>query len=168
MLASLVREVVTAPDGVSIIVRKLSGSSLEKASTARAITSMRITASLPRQSLREYQAVARETQEEARQEAAKKAADAEKSESEKGTITVVTPEVKPPIDIATRRNGYDRDTVLVAGIVSWGYVDNDQKAVPTTPEFILDLDEETAEFLFEKIMDLSLPPLKPEAEEKKS
>jgi len=53
---------------------------------------------------------------------------------------------------AARYNAFDRGTVLVAGIASWTVGD-------VTPERIGDLDDESAQLIFEAIVDLSLPPL---------
>jgi hypothetical protein len=51
---------------------------------------------------------------------------------------------------AGRAATYDRFTVLVAGIVGWGYTE------PLSPEAIGDLDEDSAQYLFDEIMDYSL------------
>lgn len=56
--------------------------------------------------------------------------------------------------------GYDRDAVLAAGVVTWTAP---RKLADGLPE----LDEADARALFEAIMDRSLPPTDPEAEEGK-
>lgn len=73
-------------------------------------------------------------------------------------------ETKTADDPALRRRrrfaGYDRDTVLASGALSWT---SPRKLADGLPE----LDEPDAAALFEAIMDKSLPPVDPEAEEGK-
>ena len=68
---------------------------------------------------------------------------------------------KTPEELRTARYGsYDRDSVLISGIVRW-------TAEITLDKGVGDLDEETATTLFHEILDLSLPPVDPkEAEER--
>jgi hypothetical protein len=66
---------------------------------------------------------------------------------------------KDPIAAAKARYAaYDRAAVLLAGVESWT---SDVKL----PQGLDDLDEEAADLLHREILDLSLPPLDPEAAE---
>jgi hypothetical protein len=62
-----------------------------------------------------------------------------------------------PVDVEklkkTRYDGFDRESVLVGGIVSWTL------NVPANPENIADLEDDAARVIFEAILDLSLPPV---------
>jgi hypothetical protein len=72
---------------------------------------------------------------------------------------------KPPSEANPdeRYGGYDRDSVLTAGIESWDAMDGDGRAVPLI-DGIADLDEGSAEIIFHAIVDLSVPTAE-EAEE---
>jgi len=65
-------------------------------------------------------------------------------------------EQTPEQRTASRYQAYDRQSVLVAGIMRW------TSPVPLA-QGIDDLDEESAELLFRAILDLSLPAIDPEA-----
>jgi hypothetical protein len=72
-------------------------------------------------------------------------------------------EEDPNAPRVARYNSFDRTIVLSAGIVSW------TAGVNLSADTIEDLDEATAQTLYEAIVDLSLPPLDPkvaEAQEK--
>ena len=71
-------------------------------------------------------------------------------------------EVEPSIEDLTkaRYNSYDRESALIAGIVSW-------TSEVTLEDGIPDLDEKTGKLLFEAILDLSLPPVDPKEVEER-
>jgi hypothetical protein len=58
----------------------------------------------------------------------------------------------------SRLQSYDRETVLMQGIDSWDILGPDGKPLPKE-KGIADFDEETAQYVFTEIMDLSVPVL---------
>lgn len=58
-----------------------------------------------------------------------------------------------------RYDAFDRESVLVGGIVSWTL------SVPANPENIADLEDDAARLISEQIIDLSLPPIEAKAVE---
>ena len=142
MFASRVKHTVTIPadadlcrpEAVDVVIRKLSHKSLEKAAEARQID----VGKFARQSGPELAEAFRRAAEVA----------AEKAEKDK----------KEPTERERREaryQGFDRDSVLVAGVESWTVRD------VKLPEGLADLDEPTAKLLFHEILDLSLGPLDP-------
>jgi hypothetical protein len=138
VFASRTRKEVTYED-LTAVIRKLSGASLEKAGEQRAIVAMRITANAGADALRQ----ARENSRDQKEKPADGAA----------------PEAPKPVNPRDRHNGYDRETVLIAGIHSWNAADENGKLLPVTPDNVLDLTEGACDFLFHEILDLSLPSL---------
>lgn len=135
------KEVVVGDD--SVIVRKLSGRSLDKARVARRTDQV--------QSIRELGADLIKAFREG-----KEAAGIETKPAE----SVAEPVELTPEEKATARKAafedYDKYIVLQGGIVSWT-AKIDGKPVPVNPESIDGLDAETVAVLFDAILDLSLP-----------
>lgn len=139
MFASQVRKTVQVNDGdtvVNVVLRKLSGASLEKASEARQLSIATMTSHLGPEVVEQYQ------REREAKEAQRKA----------GTLEE---EKKDPKD---RHVSYSRQSVLHAGVHDWDLKDEKGRSVRVTPDRIDDLDEPTADFLFHEILELSLPP----------
>lgn len=149
VFSSRVRKEVTYDD-LTVVIRKLSGASLEKAGEQRAIVAMRITAGAGADALRQARESARD--------------------QEKKPIAGAEPEPPKVVNPRDRHNGYDRETVLIAGIHGWNALDEKGGSLPVTPDNVLDLTEGACDFLFHEILDLSLPPIdaaKLEADQKK-
>jgi len=129
MFASRIKKTVTLQDGeetVTVIIRKLSHNSLEKASDVRQGTVAKMA--------RQY--------------------GAEMMTSLKDYTPPKPEETKAPVDAKkSRYSGYDRSTVLLSGVESWSV------PVKLSSQSLDDLDEETAQMLFEEILELSLPPV---------
>ena len=140
MFASRITKDVDIQDGAAIVVvtvQKLSGRSLQAARDARSQAQL---GSL-RGASREMLEMIRSPQLDA---AAEKLAAQRKSEA-----------TDPDAQRKARYNDYDREHVLLAGIVRWS-------AKPDkSPEAIADLDEDVSQKLHEAILDLSLPSLDP-------
>lgn len=128
MFASLVKETVAVGDN-TVIIRKLSALSLEKAIEQKQISVALISQRLGSEMIKAFQDRAKKAEE---------------------TAAPATPAVPAAFE---KHSMYDRSTVLVAGIHSWSGPDcREDPSVKT----IGDLDEETAELLFHKILSLSL------------
>jgi hypothetical protein len=141
--ASRNRDTVVLGDD-SFEIAKLAGGTLKKARENRAITAMRITAAAGRQALQE-----------ARQEALA-------AQQKDGEVK------KPVVDPRARHDEYDRETIIIAGVKSWagsGVSDERGEPIAVTPDSVMDLDDETQDELFHRILDLSLPPLDPQVAE---
>jgi hypothetical protein len=133
MLAYRTRKDVTIGSEV-FTIRKLSGSSLEKASAARRINSIREAAALGREALAAFKEASAARNREKPQEP--------------------TPEEKKRARYAL----YDRDSVLLSGIDAWTLKD-EKGRLEHIAENVLDLPEEIAQELHEAIVDLSLGPI---------
>lgn len=139
MFASRITKDVEAHDGdtlVTVTIQKLSGRSLRKAqeaAQAAALLSMRAASKdmLQVWNSKEVEAAADKLAEQRKREAA-----------------------DPKARAKARYAAYDRDAILLAGIVRW-------TANKPVAEGLEDLDEETSQKLHEAILDLSLPPLDP-------
>jgi len=132
MFASEVRRSVEV-SGHTIVIRKLSARSLDKARQARSAVAAKGLREMGGEIFR-----------------------ALRSENVDGLVAELEERRRDPETVKSQRYAaYDRDTVLQAGLVSWSH------SRDLTPESIGDLDEETAESLHEAILDLSLPPLDP-------
>lgn len=140
MFASKVTDKVEINDGedvVVVVIRKLSASSLKKAAEAKQIE----VGAFARNMGKDMLSIIRE--ESAARE--QKKAEAVTPETEK------TPEQKRE----ERYSSFDRDFVLKAGIQSW------TASTKLSPAAIEDLDEEAADKLHRRIVDLSLPLIDP-------
>lgn len=122
-------------DEIAVTIRKLSGASLDKARIQAAITQAAPLRALGADLLKGIQSSAVD-------EAAKALA-AKKSTLE-GRKTA-------------RYAAYDRETVLVQGVVRWSCEDK----AKLNPQNLADLDEDAAQKIHEAVLDLSLPPLDP-------
>jgi len=129
MFASQVTKAVQVGD-VEVVIRKLSGRSLDKARDAKQIASAT-----------QIRAFGGDVLKALRDDTVTLAVESLRSKAEDA-------EAKRKAIYAS----VDRDTVLTQGIVSWN------ASRKLTPEAIADLDEDSANALHEAIMDLSLPP----------
>jgi hypothetical protein len=117
---------------IVVTIRKLSGSSLEKAAVQRGIVQAAYFRALGAPFLQEL--------------SSPKADEARK---------ILADEKKDPAALRKARYAqYDRDSVLIAGIERWSCEDKYPKS-----ESITKLDEDTAQELHEAILDYSLPPI---------
>jgi len=128
----------------TVVVRKLSGRSLDKARVARRTDQV--------QSIRELGADLIKAFREGKEAAgiAEPAPAVEPAEP-----VELTPEEKAKARKAAFED-YDKYVVLQGGVVSWT-AKIDGKPVPVNPESIDGLDAETVAALFDAIMDMSLP-----------
>ncbi len=118
---------------IVVTIRKLSGSSLEKAAVNRGIVQAAYFRALGAPFLRDLSSP--------QAEEAKK---------------ILADEKKDPAALRKARYAqYDRDSVLIAGIERWSCEDK----FPKSPESIAKLDEDAAQDLHEAILDYSLPPI---------
>ena len=138
MFASRVTKDVQVEDAV-VTIQKLSGRSLDRAKDARSAAQL---GSL-RAASRDLLQVMKSDQVEAAAE--KLAAQRAKEQAD------------PKAKAQARFEAYDREHVLLAGIVRWSC----EAAVHLSPESIGDLDEQAAQQLHEEILTLSLPPVDP-------
>lgn len=129
MFAGDVTDTIQIGSG-EVVIRKLSGRSLEKAELARQIEVSGLTRSFSSDVVESI--------------ASKKKDKVVKKLSE------LSPAELEELDLK-RHTTYDRSFVLLAGIKSWS---SDKKV---NQESVDDLDEETSELLFHKILKLSLP-----------
>jgi hypothetical protein len=139
MFASSVKSTVEIGE-VSVIIRKLSARSLEKAADARQGAAVASAKQFGAEMLKALQDV--------------KTPDA-------GAIVPAAQSLEA--QRKGRYNLYDRASVLTAGVVSWTGPDT----LPELAAGIQDLDEGTAQQLHEAILDLSLPPIDPAVAEGK-
>jgi hypothetical protein len=138
MFASRVTKDVQV-ESVVVTIQKLSGRSLDKAKDARSAAQL---GSL-RAASKDLLQVMKSDQVEA---AAEKLAAQRAKE-----VTDLKAKARARFD------AYDREHVLVAGIVRWSC----EAETRLSPEAVGDLDEETAQLLHEEILTLSLPPVDP-------
>lgn len=135
MFASRVKKdiVIKDDDGndIKVKIRKLSGTSLDKAAEAYLISVTKMATGLGKEAATMFREAAKD--EAASAEIKKKAAEMTPAEKRKKLF-----------------EGYDRDSVLVAGIESW------ESDVPVL-DGIKDLDKETCDLLKTAILDLSIP-----------
>ena len=143
MFASQVRSTVDLEDSVQVVIRKLSAKTLDKAREAKQMAF----AASARAYGADMMKVLRDASAQDIEAAEKRRAEALAKENASGD---------------SRFAGYDRDVVLTAGIVSW----NVEPKV--SPDSVADLDEPTAGKLFKAILELSLPPVDPQAIEEKT
>jgi hypothetical protein len=127
----------------TVVVRKLSGRSLDKARAARRTDQVQGIRELGAELIKAF----REGKEAAGIEPAPVAEPVEPVE--------LTPEEKAKARKAAF-DDYDKYVVLQGGVVSWT-AKIDGKPVPVNAESIEGLDAETVTVLFEAIMDMSLP-----------
>jgi hypothetical protein len=128
MFASNTKKEVPLAGGICVTIRKLSGRSLEKALEARQIQVMKM---FTAESLKAF----RELPKEEAEGVVKNASASAKKDSDKYAL-------------------YDRHTVLVQGIHSWGGPGTPETV---TPEAVGDLEEPVAALLYKEIIDLSIP-----------
>jgi hypothetical protein len=125
----------------TVTVRKLSGKTLNAARASRRAEQV--------QSMRDIGADLIKAFREGR--------DVAKEEREAAKVAATAPADPTPDMLAKARKAtfddYDRDVVLVAGIVRW------TAKTPCTPENIGDLDEESRLLLSDEILDLSVAPI---------
>jgi hypothetical protein len=138
MFASRVTKDVQVED-VVVTIQKLSGRSLDKAKDARSAAQL---GSL-RAASKDLLQVMKSDQVEAAAEklAAQRAKEATDLKAK----------------ARARFDAYDREHVLLAGIVRWSC----EATVRFCPDAVADLDEESAQLLHEEILTLSLPPVDP-------
>jgi hypothetical protein len=125
-----------------VTVRKLSGKTLQKARDARRVEQVQNMRDIGAEMIKAFREE-REKVAQARPEAlpipAKEPTKEELEKARKDSFA-----------------DYDRDTVLVAGVVRW------TAKVPVNSENIADLDEESATLLHNEILDLSVQPVNTE------
>jgi hypothetical protein len=139
----ITKEVAVGPETVTI--RKLSGRSLQKAREAQRSTQVQNVREIGPEMIKAFRAERAE-------------ADAAAAKPEEAPIVELTQE---DLDKARKASfaEFDRDVVLVAGIVSWTAKDAKNKAIPVNEANIGELDEETSQLLHDEILDLSLAPV---------
>lgn len=141
MFASRVTSTVLVEDqdgSVSVVVRKLSAITLERAAETRAAAVATASSKWGAEMIRSF----RDTGDD------KKSAEPKPRDLE--------------AERKARYTSYDRQTVLGKGVVSWTAKER------VCPDTIEDLDEQTSQQLHEAILDLSLPSLDPVVEELKA
>src|SRR3990172_13353140 len=127
MFASPVRETVAVGD-VSVIIRKLSARSLEKASENRAIAAAKLSKLLGTEMMQTFKTM--------------------------GDAPKVKP--TPEEEDEARYAQYDRETVLTQGVESWNALDGGGRPI-SVEDGLKDIDEETATLLHRAVIDLSVP-----------
>jgi hypothetical protein len=147
MFAKQIQKEVTVGEEI-VKIRKLSGKSLQKAREAQRSSQVQNVREIGPEMIKAFRAEKAE-------------AEAKAAEPVVETITEPTKE-----ELAAARKAsfaeFDRETVLVGGIVSWTAKDEKNKAIPVNADNIGELDEETSELLHNEILDLSLPPVNAE------
>lgn len=132
------------PAGQKVVIRKLNGKRLDKASTALQV-----------QAVDMMQQLGGAAATKSLQELMKTAEDSKK-EPDAGTPA---PEPSEPVKPVKRYHGYDRDTLLAQAVISW---DLDE---PLSPESIEELDDDLADAFATAVMELTKPK-RTETEEK--
>jgi len=127
----------------TVVIRKLSGRSLDKARAARRTDQVQGIRELGAELIKAFR------------EGKEAAGVAEPAPAEPAEPAELTPEEKAKARKAAF-DDYDKYVALQGGVVSWT-AKIDGKPVPVNPESIEGLDAETVAVLFDAIMDLSLP-----------
>lgn len=131
MFASQVKKAVMVGD-IAVTIRKLSGRSLDAAMEIKQQTAAAYSRALGGDLIKAF------------------------SESAAAEAKTSDVPVDPKAKARARYNTYDRFRVLQAGVVSW-VGPTGGPALPKVTEGLEDLEESAAQFLFEAIVDLSVP-----------
>lgn len=143
MFAKQIQREVTVGEE-TIKIRKLSGKSLQKAREAARSSQVANVREIGPEMIKAFRTEKAEAQ----------------AKAGEPVVEIITELTKEELEKARKASfaEFDRDTVLVAGIVSWTAKEKN-KAIPVNVDNIGELDEETSELLHNEILDLSLAPI---------